>query len=192
MINKKCFLSFFLHCFLGVSLCGFAIFTQAEAKQAETSSVISGYTLGYGDMVSIRVYGESDLAIETQLNDLGVISFPLLGEVKVLGLTVTELQDTIAKALNDGYLVDPKVSVSVVEYRRFYVNGEVKQPGGFAFLPGLTIRKAISLAGGFTARAARSKIYIISDSDGTRSPQRVDLNSSVKPGDVVTVKPRFF
>jgi polysaccharide export outer membrane protein len=79
-----------------------------------------------------------------------------------------------------------------VTYRRFYVNGEVKQPGGFAFLPGLTVRKAISLAGGFTPRAAQSKIYIISDSSANRSPARVDLNTSVKPGDVITVKQRFF
>ncbi len=158
----------------------------------EVPDVSPAYSLGYGDMVSIRVYGEEDLAVETQLNDLGVISFPLLGEVQVLGLTVTEVQEKIAEALKDGYLVDPKVSVSVTEYRRFYVNGEVRQPGGFAFLPGLTVRKAISLAGGFTARAAQNKIFIISDGADSRSPRRVELSSSVEPGDVITIKQRFF
>ncbi|MGS2718000.1 polysaccharide biosynthesis/export family protein [Eionea flava] len=151
------------------------------------------YSLGYGDVVSIRVYGEEDLTVETQLNDLGVISYPFLGELNVFGLTVTEIQEKIEIGLKDGYLVDPKVSVTVVTYRRFYVNGEVRQPGGFAFLPGLTVRKAISLAGGFTPRASQGKIYIISDTEeGRSSPQRVDLNSSVKPGDVITVKQRFF
>jgi polysaccharide export outer membrane protein len=148
----------------------------------------SAYSLGHGDLVSIKVYGED----ETQLNDLGVISFPFLGELEVFGLTVTEVQEKIETGLKEGYLVNPKVSVTVVTYRRFYVNGEVKQPGGFAFLPGLTVRKAISLAGGFTPRAAQSKIYIISDSSANRSPTRVDLNTSVKPGDVITVKQRFF
>ncbi|EGG95601.1 Capsule polysaccharide export protein [gamma proteobacterium IMCC1989] len=142
--------------------------------------------------MSIKVYGEDDLSVETQLNDLGVISFPFLGELEVFGLTVTEVQEKIETGLKEGFLVNPKVSVTVVTYRRFYVNGEVRQPGGFAFLPGLTVRKAISLAGGFTPRAAQNKIYIISDSSENRSPARVQLNSSVKPGDVITVKQRFF
>jgi polysaccharide export outer membrane protein len=151
------------------------------------------YSLGYGDLVSIRVYGEKDLTVETQLNDLGVISYPFLGELNVFGLTVTEVQEKIEEGLKEGYLVDPKVSVTVVTYRRFYVDGEVRQPGGFAFLPGLTVRKAISLAGGFTPRASEGKIYIITDTaEGRSSAQRVDLNSSVKPGDVITVKQRFF
>ena len=152
----------------------------------------SAYSLGYGDLVSIKVYGEDDLSVETQLNDLGVISFPFLGELEVFGLTVTEVQEKIETGLKEGFLVNPKVSVTVVTYRRFYVNGEVRQPGGFAFFPGLTVRKAISLAGGFTPRAAQNKIYIISDSSANRSPARVQLNSSVKPGDVITVKQRFF
>lgn len=170
-----------------------AILFLAGAPSSVAAELSPAYSLGYGDLVSIRVYGEEDLSIETQLNDLGVISYPFLGELNVYGLTVTEVQEKIELGLKDGYLVDPKVSVTVVTYRRFYVNGEVRQPGGFAFLPGLTVRKAISLAGGFTPRASRDKIYIISDTEeGRSSPQRADLNSSVKPGDVITVKQRFF
>ncbi|ODS23133.1 capsular biosynthesis protein [Candidatus Endobugula sertula] len=159
---------------------------------SEEAKVPPAYTLGYGDVVSIKVYDEEDLTVRTQLNDLGYISFPFLGELQVFGLTISEVQEKITKGLQDGYLVEPKVSVTVAEYRRFYVNGEVRHPGGFAFLPGLTVRKAISLAGGFTARAAQNKIYTISDGDNKRSPTRVNLNSPVKPGDVITVKQRFF
>jgi polysaccharide biosynthesis/export protein VpsN len=162
------------------------------ASASSVADLSPAYSLGYGDLVSIKIYGEDDLAVETQLNDLGVISFPFLGELDVFGLTVTEVQEKIEAGLKDGYLVNPKVSVTVVTYRRFYVNGEVRQPGGFAFLPGLTVRKAVSLAGGFTPRAAQNKIYIISDSTESRTPTRVELNSSVKPGDVITVKQRFF
>jgi polysaccharide biosynthesis/export protein VpsN len=161
-------------------------------SSTSVAELSSAYALGYGDLVSIKVYGEDDLAVETQLNDLGVISFPFLGELDVFGLTVTEVQEKIESGLKEGYLVNPKVSVTVVTYRRFYVNGEVRQSGGFAFLPGLTVRKAISLAGGFTPRAAQNKIYIISDSAENRSPKRVELSTSVKPGDVITVKQRFF
>ncbi len=167
-----------------VAACSFSVFAEEAVSPA--------YTLGHGDVVSIKVYDELDLTVEVQLNDLGTISYPFLGEVAILGLTVSEIQGKITEGLKDGYLVDPKVSVTVSQYRRFYVNGEVKQPGGFPFLPGLTIRKAISLAGGFTARAAQNKIYMISDGDESKDPQRVGLNSSVKPGDVITVKQRFF
>ncbi|MFT5116980.1 MAG: protein involved in polysaccharide export with SLBB domain [Kiritimatiellia bacterium] len=170
----------------------FLLFLLSLLSGSAIADLSPAYSLGYGDMVSIKVYGEDDLTVEAQLNDLGVISFPFLGEVQVLGLTVTEVQEKIELGLKDGYMIDPEVSVLVVEYRRFYVSGEVKNPGGFAFLPGLTIRKAISLAGGFTARAAQGKIYTISDGNSDRTPKRVKLNSSVKPGDVITVKQRFF
>lgn len=169
----------------------FAENVQEVQKPVKAEELLSAYSLGYGDTLSIKVYGEDDLTVETQLNDLGVISFPFLGELHALGLTVAELQEKIATGLEDGYLVDPKVSVVVTQYRQFFVNGEVRQPGGFVFLPGLTVRKAISLAGGFTARAATGKIFIISDGDN-ENPRRVDLNTSVTPGDVITVKQRFF
>ncbi len=166
-----------------------ALVHPAAAQNKEASE---GYQLGYGDMVSIIVYGEQDLTLETQVSDQGVISYPFLGEITVLGLTVAEVQEKIRVALDNDYLVDPKVSVSVAEYRRFYVNGEVRDLGGFAFLPGMTIRKAISLAGGFTVRAAQNKIYIISDGDTSRTAKRVQMNTAVKPGDVITVEKRFF
>ena len=174
-----------LFTFVLCSLCLHNVYADAD----ELSPV---YTLGYGDVVNIKVFGEDDLTLETQLNDVGTITYPFLGEINIFGLTVNEVQEKITAGLKDGYLVKPKVSVEVSEYRKFYVNGEVREPGAFAFLPGLTIRKAISLAGGFTPRAAQSKIYIISDGDENRKPKLVDLNSSLQPGDVITVKQRFF
>lgn len=170
---------------LFVFLCGLHFSTAAQ-------DLSSSYSLGYGDEVSIKVFGENDLSLQTRVNDLGVISFPFLGDIEVLELTISEVQDKIENGLRDGYLVDPEVSVEVVAYRRFYVGGEVKSPGGFIFLPGLTIRKAINLAGGFTPRAAKNKIYIISDNDPDNLQQPVELSSPVKPGDVITVKQRFF
>lgn len=120
-----------------------------------------------------------------------MISFPFLGELYVLCLAVTELQETIAKSLENGYLVDSQVSVTVKECRQFFVNSEVRQLGGLVYLPRLTVRKAISLAGSFTARAATSKIFIISDRDD-ENPRRVNLGTSVALGDVITVKQHFF
>jgi polysaccharide export outer membrane protein len=82
--------------------------------------------------------------------------------------------------------------VSIIEYRNFYVNGEVENSGGFPFKPGLNVRKAISLAGGFTDRASKRNIFIVHDDDDGKTPNRVTLNSSVKPGDSITIEQSFF
>ena len=82
--------------------------------------------------------------------------------------------------------------MSVVKYRPFFVNGEVKRPGGVDFQPGLTLRKAISLAGGFTERANKKQVLVIADSDPSLKEQKVDLDYPVQPGDIFTVQDTFF
>jgi len=163
------------------------------ASVSASAQEFSAYALGAGDIVRIQVYGEADLTVEAQLSDVGTISYPFLGELQVSGLTVEELQKNITQRLQEGYLLNPDVNIIVSQYREFYVNGEVATPGGYPFQPGLTVRKAISLAGGFTDRAAKTKIYLLSDSDDEdSSPVRVKLSETIKPGDVITIKQRFF
>ena len=84
------------------------------------------------------------------------------------------------------------MTVSIDEYRNFFVNGEVEKPGGYPFSPGLTVRKAISVAGGFKERASRDKVAIIRDDDPTHSTSKVDMNAPVYPGDIITVEQSFF
>ena len=84
------------------------------------------------------------------------------------------------------------VTISIDEYRNFFVNGMVEKPGGYPFSPGLTVRKAISIAGGFKERAAREKISIIRDDDPSQTAKKVDLNAQVLPGDILTIKESFF
>lgn len=158
-----------------------------------TPTTLSSYKLGAGDTVTIRVLGEEDLKREkVRLSDAGTISFPILGEIKVKGMTVGGLEEYITKGLKGRYLLDPQVTVSIDEYRNFFVNGEVDKPGGYPFAPGLTVRKAISLAGGFKERAVRDKVTIIRDEDSTQTPKKVDLNALVMPGDIITVEQSFF
>jgi protein involved in polysaccharide export with SLBB domain len=157
------------------------------------NSELSSYKLGSGDMISIRVLGEEDLKRErVRLSDAGTISFPVLGEIKVKGMTVGALEDHITTGLKGRYLLNPQVTIAIEEYRNFFVNGMVEKPGGYPFSPGLTVRKAISIAGGFRERAAREKINIIRDDDPSQSSRRVDLNTSVRPGDILTVEESFF
>lgn len=165
----------------------------ASSPLLAASPELSSYKLGAGDVISIRVLGEDDLKREhVKLSDAGTISFPVLGEIQVKGLTVGALEDYITKGLKGRYLLNPQVTVSIDEYRNFYVNGMVEKPGGYPYSPGLTVRKAVSIAGGFKERAARDKISVIHDDDPKQTPHKVDLNTALLPGDIITVEESFF
>jgi protein involved in polysaccharide export with SLBB domain len=167
--------------------------TLLSLNSAAQNSELSSYKLGSGDMISIRVLGEDDLRRErVRLSDAGTISFAVLGEIRVKGLTVGALEDLITKGLKGRYLLNPQVTITIDEYRNFFVNGMVEKPGGYPFSPGLTVRKAISIAGGFKERAARDKINIIRDDDPSQKIQKVDLNTTVQPGDILTIEESFF
>jgi protein involved in polysaccharide export with SLBB domain len=151
------------------------------------------YHLGAGDLLSVLVFGEEDLSLkEVRVSTKGSISFPLLGDISVKNMTPQELEALLTKKLLDGYLKKPEVSVSVLEYRPFYVHGEVKKPGGYSYTSNLTVEKAIVLAGGLTERASKGKITILRENSPKETPVSAGLNVAVKPGDVITVGESFF
>ena len=151
------------------------------------------YQLGPGDLLSISVFGEDDLSLkEVRVSTKGSISFPLLGEINVQNITPQELEVLLTNKLLDGYLKKPEISISVMEYRPFYVHGEVKKPGGYPYISNLTIEKAIVLAGGLTERASKKKITILRENSPKNNPVSAGLNVVVKPGDVITVGESFF
>ena len=152
----------------------------------------SRYGLNSGDMVSITIFGEEDMKVETRLSDAGTISYPFLGEIRVKGMTVGQLQNFLTQKLKGDYFIDPKVSASITEYRKFFVSGEVKDPGGFSFEPGLTLEKAVALAGGFTQRASRKDIIVSREDKGKLTERAMKLDESVLPGDIINVKESFF
>ena len=153
----------------------------------------SSYQLSSGDVISISVFGEENLSFsELRLTDAGTLSFPFLGEVGAKGRTAAELEQVIINGLIGDYLIDPKVSISVLEYREFFVNGEVKKPGGYSFQPGLTLRKVIALAGGLTDRASERKMFVIRDTDPSREPVKIDMESPINAGDIITIEKSFF
>lgn len=154
------------------------------------------YVLGTNDIIAISVYDEEDLSFEEiRIGDSGRINYPLLGEISAVGNSVSGLEVLIRKGLIDGeFLIDPAVSVRIVAYRPFYIDGEVEKPGSYPFEPNLTLRKAVSIAGGFTERASRSKIVILEEGvDPESDPAQVDsLDVPVGPGDIITVEERLF
>jgi polysaccharide export outer membrane protein len=177
-------------------------FAQAQAPAATATAIpplvditrlLSIYKLAAGDVITIRVFGEDDLSREKiRLSDAGTIPYPVLGEVKALGLTIGEIERSITKGLDGRYLINPRVSVTIEEYRPFYINGMVERPGGYPYQPGLNVLKAASLAGGFKERASFNKISIIRENDPQNKPQKVDINAQVNPGDTIFIEESFF
>lgn len=162
------------------------------AAVASGQEVPASYKLAQGDVLSINVFDEPDLSFDrVPITDTGTIPFPFVGDVQATGLTVSQVQSAIVAGLKPDYLVDPKVTVSIAEYRPFYISGEVTKPGGIPYQPGLTLRQAITIAGGFTERASQTRFTVISGGDGNE-PRRVDLNYEVQPGDTITVEESFF
>jgi polysaccharide export outer membrane protein len=165
----------------------------AQPAPAPRSDLLSSYKLGAGDVISIRVFGEDDLSREKiKVSDAGTVPYPVLGELKILGRTVGELERQITEGLRGRYLVNPRVAVTLEEYRPFFVNGQVAKPGDYAFQPGLTVAKAISLAGGLRERASTSKMFVVREQDPTHTRVKVEMNSEVHPGDVLTIEESFF
>jgi polysaccharide export outer membrane protein len=169
---------------LGLLLIGStAVWAQGNAE----------YRLASGDIISINVFGEDDLSFkELRLSDAGTFSYPFIGEVQAKGKTAAEIEQSLIGKLKGDYLVNPRVSVSVLQYRQFFISGEVKTPGGYPFQPGLTLRRAIALAGGFTERASETKITVVHDQASGKVQQKASLDTALMPGDSVTVPEGFF
>ncbi len=168
-------------------------FTLPAMGQQDDEPLDEAYTLGTGDVVRIHVFGESDLSFDSVLvGESGKISYPFLGELTVEGLRLQDLERALLEGLKPDYLIDPKISVSIVEYRPFYISGQVRNPGSYPYQPGLRLRQAVTLAQGFTERASQSRIFVVHDNDPTAQRHRVDLNYNVRPGDTITVEESFF
>ncbi len=157
------------------------------AWAAVTSNAQGTYRIGPNDVIRVQVFGEDDLTVERKVGGDGKIDYPLLGTILVQGLTVEELQETLSSKLASGYLRHPKVTVSITRHRNFYVGGEVRTPGGFPYEEGLTIQKALAMAGGFTPKADRSGIKVTRQTDHGLESLMQDQDAIVMPDDLIVV-----
>lgn len=148
------------------------------------------YRVAAGDRVKITVFGEEDLSGEFELDGGGVLSFPLIGAVNANGLSPRELETALVQRLRPDYLVNPRITVEVLNYRDFFIIGEVNAPGPYPYRAGLSVLNAVALAGGFTFRANERNIEIMRGE--STSPIDVSTSTMVQPGDTIRVKERFF
>jgi len=150
------------------------------------------YVLGPGDRVRITVFGEADLSGEFQIDGQGTFPMGLIGTVSAAGMSPRLLEQHLVTLYRDGYLVNPQIGVEVLNFRPFFILGEVRQPGSFAYREGLTVLNAVALAGGFTYRADEDDIEITRGGDTTRPPEEATLETLVQPGDLIRVTERLF
>jgi polysaccharide export outer membrane protein len=165
---------------------------QTPTVAAPRAGVETPYRLGSGDRVRIIVFGQDNLSNSFSVDGAGDISMPLIGRVRAQGVSTAELERAIEARLRQGYLREPSVSVEVEAFRPFFVLGEVTVAGQYPFINGMTVQKAIAVAGGFTPRAVESSVDITRVIDGRPETFPAPLSYPVRPGDAVTVEERFF
>lgn len=176
---------------LGIALV--AILSLFPAQVLAQQNLSENYRIGTGDIISVTIFGEEDMSLESvKVASNGTVSFPLIGEVFVKGRTSLELEQELTKLLIDGFLKKPKVSVAIMEYRMFYINGEVQKPGAYKYIDRLTVQKAIALAGGMTVRASTGKISLIKENKPDETVNSVKLSTPISPGDIITIGESLF
>ncbi len=186
--------------FLMVLLISISVFASANGNAQEnqpsesytTENAGASYRLGAGDKLQIDVFNQDDLSGEYTLDGNGHFNMHLIGEVGAAGLTAQELADVLISKLKPDYLVNPRISVQVQNYRPYYIIGEVLQTGTFAYVDGMTYLTAVAIAGGFSYRAKKDHVLVVRAGDPDRNELKLDINERVRPGDIIRVAERMF
>ncbi len=151
-------------------------------------SAPSAYRLDAGDTVQVEIYGQKELSGKFTLDDTGKLSLLKAGVVDLKGKTLREAEQAIAGGLK-AELRAPEATVNIVEYRPIFVAGEVQRPGKSPYSSGMTVLRAVALAGGYTGKASRQKIRLLRDG---QPPLRAQETTPVQPGDVIDVGESVF
>ena len=163
-----------------------------DVAASASEDLANEYQLAPGDKIKVHVLGQEDLSVEVQVSHTNSIIYPLLGELSVANLTRGQTEELIHDALKGEYLVNPEVSVTIASYRQIYLQGEVKTPGPYPYVPGLSLRRAILNAGGFTEAASKGKIFVVNEFEADAQQRKVGISYQPTPGDIITVKASFF
>ena len=165
---------------------------QVPATPAAAFTEEAAYTLDTGDKLRVVVFGQDGLSNSYVVDAGGAITMPLIKAVPARGLTTAALARAVADRLRQGFVREPHVAIEVETYRPFFILGEVTAPGQYAYVPHLTVEKAVAVAGGFTPRAYRSDIEIERPVAGGVVRQVAPPIARVRPGDTIVVKERWF
>ena len=180
---------------------------SATTTDAQTTTATSQtYVLCPSDLVQVKVYQEDDLESKLRISRDGTTSFPLIGVINLGGKTVAQAAALLREELGKDYLVNPQVTVTVLEYakRRFTVLGQVQRPGSYE-IPNeesVVFLQAIAMAGGYTRLANRANVTVTRTIDGRKTALTLDMNRAtndqktpqfiIQPDDIITVSERIF
>ncbi|HYG88075.1 MAG TPA: polysaccharide biosynthesis/export family protein [Azospirillum sp.] len=165
---------------------------DAPPEPAGMAPQVSEYRLGPGDALRVIVFGEEQLSGEFRLDAAGRVALPLIGEVQAKDRTTRDLEKDIARRLEAGYIREAKVSVEVLNFRPFFILGEVRNPGQYAYVNGMTALSAVAMAGGYTYRAKEDYVLISRGADPKKQVYRAPITTPVMPDDVVRIPERYF
>ncbi len=190
-------LSILLVAILPMSGCGDTAQTTPQAEItnpqiAPVAAATESYRLGAGDKMRVIVFGEPELSGEFFVDDGGSVDMPLIGDVAAGGQTVADFEKVVISRLSNGYLRDPKVSIEVLNYRPFFIIGEVKNGGEFPYKGGLTVQDAVAIAGGYSYRANVNVAYIRRAGSDAEIKVELTQRAAIFPGDNVRIPERFF
>jgi len=214
MISRTSFLRLLFSIWLvATCACGFCAGTN---DQQLSSLELRGDTNGFksdaarllapNDAISVTVYQEDDLATKTIIDKNGMVMLPLLGQVKISGMTTGQATERIQELYNKDYLVNPRVNLIVEHFaeRRFAVLGQVQHPGNFDFPQNESVNllEAIAIAGGYTRLGAPSRVDLRRIENGSPKVFHLDADQmskdsnkapvEISPGDIITVGEKTF
>lgn len=156
------------------------------------NEAVEPYLLDSGDKLRVTVFGQSDLSGDFSVDGGGNIAIPLIPPVRARGLTTDRLQAAIEESLGKTLLRNPNVSVQIMEFRPFFILGEVQRAGQYPFVNGMTVQSAVAIAGGFSYRANQDTVHITRKRGDRLMEMDVDTGAPVRPGDTILVKERYF
>ena len=150
------------------------------------------YILDTGDKLRVFVYGQPNLSRLYTVDQIGNIAVPLIGSVRARGRTTVDLEHNIAAKLGREFVRDPQVTVDVAQNRPFFILGEVRLPGQYPYVSGMTIEQAVAIGGGYTERASQRSFRITRKLGPLVDQIEAPADYTLCPGDTVFVYERFF
>lgn len=172
----------------GVSACS----TYQAVPKSFEQAALQPYRLDSGDRVRMTVFEQAALTNSYSVDQAGYIAVPLIGQVAARGQTLPALESAIAARLRQGYLRDPYVTLEIARYRPVFVMGEVGRPGQYSYVPGMTAKNAVAIAGGFTPRAQQRDLDVTRKINGRVITGRTAASASLLAGDTIYVRERLF
>jgi len=171
---------------------GGAIAQVADSAAAPAAAKLDDYRLGAADKIRVLVYNEPNLSGEYSVSSSGTLSLPLIGDVAAAGRTTDQIRQEIEQRLAAGYLRAPQVSIDVLEYRPFFILGEVNKPGDYPYTADLTVMKAVATANGFTYRADQKHVWLKHAGQSKEEKYTITSDLPLQPGDTIRIGERYF